>query len=116
MFCPIGGIIGSYTLDKFGRKRTFQTVLFLSLIAWGLVATASQSNKSNLFAQLIVSRCLVGMALGLNAASCIIYISEVSHVAIRGRVSMISSLAIALTFLSVYTMGHIWTVRRQPIN
>ena len=110
IFCPIGAIIGSYFVDKFGRKRTFQVVLIISVISWVLVSTTSQSNKTYMYVQLIIGRCIVGIALGLTAAPSLIYVSEISHVSIRGRMTMICGLMMAAALTFVYIMGYVMPV------
>lgn len=58
--CPFGGLLCSYVLDKYGRKKTLYTINILSIISWGIMAMASSVDKELMFVQLLVARFIIG--------------------------------------------------------
>lgn len=58
--CPFGGLLCSYILDKYGRKKTLYTINAISILSWGLMAMASTTDKQTMFIQLLIARLLIG--------------------------------------------------------
>lgn len=58
--CPLGGLLCSYILDKYGRKKTLYMINAISILSWALMALASTTDKKTMFCQLLVARLLIG--------------------------------------------------------
>lgn len=61
--CPLGGILCSIILDKFGRKITLMIVNFLSITSWGIIGFAHSTDFDMMLAQLMVARIIIGKFL-----------------------------------------------------
>lgn len=104
--CPIGGLLCSYVLDKYGRKKTLYTINLLSVISWGMMAMSSTSNKPLMFAELLVARFIIGICIGLSSSPSAVYSAEIAHPTLRGRISVITSVTIGLGILLIYVLGY----------
>lgn len=113
--CPIGGLLCSYVLDKYGRKKTLYTINMLSVISWGMMAMASSVDKELMFIQLLVARFIIGICIGLSSAPSAVYSAEIAHPTLRGRFSVITSVTIGLGILFIYVLGYFIPVRFQSI-
>lgn len=58
--CPLGGLLASYILDKFGRKLTINFIAILSAIAWTVLYLTPERNFDVIYYQLLVGRILSG--------------------------------------------------------
>src|SRR5207302_11511014 len=74
----IGAVIGGKTADRFGRRR----VLLVTAAIFGIGALASALAPSPII--LIVSRVVLGVAIGLSSTTVPVYLSEVSPPQARG--------------------------------
>lgn len=140
--CPIGGLLCSYVLDKYGRKKTLYTINLLSVrqiwsgtcifsasfnllnflfhfllkkiqvISWGMMAMASSVDKELMFIQLLVARFIIGICIGLSSSPSAVYSAEIAHPTLRGRISVITSVTIGAGILLVYCLGYFIPVRK----
>lgn len=108
--CPFGGLLCSYVLDKYGRKKTLYTINVLSIVSWAMLATSSRSSKEHMFIQLLVARFLIGICIGLSSSPSAVYSSEIAHPNLRGSVSVLTSLMIAIGVLLIYILGYLFQV------
>lgn len=104
--CPFGGLLCSYVLDKYGRKKTLYTINLLSVISWGMMAMASRVDRELMFIQLLVARFIIGICIGLSSSPSAVYSAEIAHPSLRGRISVLTSLTIGLGVLLIYTLGY----------
>lgn len=97
-------------LDKYGRKKTLYTINILSIISWAILAASSQSDKDMMFAQLMIARIIIGVCIGLSSSPSAVYSSEIAHPNLRGSVSVLTSLMIAVGVLFIYVLGYFFPV------
>lgn len=112
---PIGGILTILIFDRFGRKNTLYLINIVELVGWTIIATASTSNPQHMFAQLLVGRLINGLAYGLSTGPCSIYIAEITHASIRGRVLTLATIINTLGTLLVYILGYFMPVSYNRI-
>ncbi|XP_055374301.1 facilitated trehalose transporter Tret1-2 homolog [Condylostylus longicornis] len=105
--CPLGSLLSSYLLDKIGRKRTVISVNIISILSWIILATSS-FHEDNLifFIQVMISRFLMGISMGLASSPCGVYAAEISHPSLRGRLTLGTSVGIATGVFIIYTIGY----------
>lgn len=100
----IGAVIGAVVIgpmsDRFGRKR----LLLLSAIIFFIGALGSGLSNSAEF--LIISRIILGMAVGSASALVPTYLSELSPAKIRGGVSTMFQLMIMTGILLAYISNY----------
>lgn len=96
----------SVILDRIGRKRTFYLINMLAIASWLIKATASRTDRSAMFAQVMVARVMLGIMCGLASAPCAIYTAEIVHASLRGRMSIITPLGISVGVLFTYVIGY----------
>lgn len=101
----------SLVLDRYGRKNTMYLINVFAIASWITVATASYTDRSSMFAQILAARILIGISSGLSSSPCAIYTAEISHPSLRGRMSILSSLGIAVGILFIYIVGYFIPVR-----
>ncbi|MEW6145653.1 MAG: sugar porter family MFS transporter [Thermodesulfobacteriota bacterium] len=104
----IGGIIGAFIngvfADRLGRKLTVQGAALL------FIAGAAGSALSPSAGALLVSRFILGLALGAVSASAPLYIAEISPASGRGRLVTYFQLAITIGILLGYFIDRSLTV------
>lgn len=108
--CPFGALLCSYVLDKYGRKKTLYTINIISIISWAILAASSQTNKDMMFIQLLIARIIIGICIGLSSSPSAVYSSEIAHPNLRGSVSVLTSLMIAIGVLIIYILGYFFPV------
>lgn len=113
LFCPVGGFICSYTLDKFGRKRTLYLVNLISIISWLILTFASTTDRDLMFAQMIAARVIIGISTGFSTGPSSVYTAEIAHPKIRGRLVVLGSCSIATGIMMIYVLGYFIPVRPQ---
>lgn len=97
----ISGVIFAGALsDRFGRKRTM--ILSAFLFSVSAVGCAISANLD----QLVISRIIGGMGIGIVSIVCPLYISEVSPASHRGRMVSLYQLAVTVGFLGAYLMNY----------
>lgn len=108
---PIGGLMVSALLDRCGRKNTLYLINVFAMAAWICKATASRTDRDQMFVQLMLARVFIGLTCGLASSPCAIYTAEISHASLRGRMSIMTPLGIASGVLIIYIMGFFIPVR-----
>ena len=104
----LGALAGGSLADRFGRRRVI--IVAGALFAGGAIATGVAPTV----AWLIAGRVVVGVAIGIASFTTPLYISEVSPVAVRGRLVSLNQLAltvgIVLSYLIDYVLAgaHAW--------
>ncbi len=86
----IGAIVGGKAADLFGRRR----VLLVTAAIFGIGALASAMAPSP--AILIVSRTVLGLAIGLASTNVPVYLSEVAPPHVRGWIVSLFQLAVTV--------------------
>jgi sugar porter (SP) family MFS transporter len=92
----IGAIVGGKAADLFGRRR----VLLVTAAIFGIGALASATAPSP--AILIVSRVVLGLAIGLASTNVPVYLSEVAPPHARGWVVSLFQLAVTVGIVVAY--------------
>ena len=92
----IGAIVGGKAADLFGRRR----VLLVTAAIFGVGALASAMAPSP--AILIVSRVILGLAIGLASTNVPVYLSEVAPSHVRGWVVSLFQLAVTVGIVVAY--------------
>ncbi|XP_034653586.1 facilitated trehalose transporter Tret1 [Drosophila subobscura] len=103
---PLGGLLSGVLLDKIGRKRTLVVLNILAIVAWILLATASQTDSHSFFWQLIVSRFILGIGMGLASAPPGVYAAEISVPRTRGSLILGTSISVAGGITILYGIGY----------
>ncbi|KAH8371670.1 hypothetical protein KR093_008404 [Drosophila rubida] len=104
--CPLGGLLSGLLLDKIGRKRTLYVLNVLGIGSWALLATASGSSSESFSTQLLVSRFIIGVVMGLASAPSGVYAAEISLPKLRGRLILGTSISVALGITILYAIGY----------
>lgn len=106
--CPIGGPLSGYVTDKIGRRNTMAVVSIVSLISWITIGLSSRVNADALFIQLMIGRAIIGVGIGMTTAPAVMYVSEVCHPKLRGRMTLLSSpFFTAFGLLTIYFLGYL---------
>jgi MFS transporter, SP family, galactose:H+ symporter len=92
----LGAIVGGKTADLFGRRR----VLLVTAAIFGVGALASAAAPSSLI--LIVSRIILGLAIGLASTNVPVYLSEVAPPHARGWIVSLFQLAVTVGIVVAY--------------
>ncbi|XP_038647979.1 solute carrier family 2, facilitated glucose transporter member 11b isoform X1 [Scyliorhinus canicula] len=102
----LGGFLGAWLggplAVRFGRKRT---LLFINVIVLAGSALMGASNPAGTFELLIVGRLLVGLHSGVTLCVQPMYLGEIAPKALRGTISLGSSIAITAGILIGQVMG-----------
>lgn len=88
-----GSLMGGFTMDSLGRKKTIQLGALISLV--GAILQAAATN----LAMILVGRILAGWAVGLLSMSVPVYQSECAHPKIRGLIVGMSQQMIGIGFI-----------------
>src|SRR6267378_2918413 len=92
----IGAIFGGKAADLFGRRR----VLLVTAVIFGVGALASAAAPSPTI--LIISRVVLGLAIGLASTNVPVYLSEVAPPHARGWVVSLFQLAVTVGIVAAY--------------
>ncbi|XP_016958717.1 solute carrier family 2, facilitated glucose transporter member 8 [Drosophila biarmipes] len=103
---PLGGLLSGFLLDRIGRKRSLIFLNVLTIVAWILLATPSQSDSEAFFWQLIVSRFILGIGMGLASAPPGVYAAEISVPKTRGSLILGTSISVAGGITILYGIGY----------
>ncbi|XP_017077506.1 solute carrier family 2, facilitated glucose transporter member 6 [Drosophila eugracilis] len=103
---PLGGLLSAFLLDRIGRKRSLIVLNVLTIVAWILLATPSQSDSKAFFWQLIASRFLLGIGMGLASAPPGVYAAEISVPKTRGSLILGTSISVAGGITILYAIGY----------
>lgn len=101
---PIGGLVLTFIFDRFGRKKTFYSILFVSLAGWSVIATAL--NPSSMFVQLLIGRALNGISHGMATGASAVYLSEIAHASLRGRIFILLTIITTIGILIISVLGY----------
>lgn len=82
----------------------------IAMVSWSLMSIASTTDVNLMYIQLLISRALIGIAIGMCGAPAAVYSAEISHPQIRGRLAVLTSLAIAVGILLIYLFGYFYPV------
>ncbi|XP_040171954.1 uncharacterized protein LOC120905171 [Anopheles arabiensis] len=104
--CPLGGLVSGYLLDRIGRKKTLMLINVLSIVSWALIAVCSTTNFDLMYTQILIARVIIGIVIGLVSAPASIYSAEIATPKMRGRLTVLTSLSIAVGILLIYSMGY----------
>lgn len=106
--CPIGGPLSGYVTDKIGRRNTMMVVSIVSLVSWIIIGLSSRVDAEVLFIQLMIGRAIIGIGIGMTTAPAVMYVSEVCHPKLRGRMTLLSSpFFTAFGLLTIYFLGYL---------
>ncbi|GAB0093633.1 TRET1 [Sergentomyia squamirostris] len=105
IFSPVGGLIASYTLDKYGRKKTLIAINILSIIAWSVIAFSSRTDINLMYIQIIGARILIGIVAGLSSSPSSVYSAEIASPKLRGRLTVFTSISISSGVFIIYMLG-----------
>lgn len=115
--CPIGGLLSGYMSDRIGRKRTLIVIDIIAIISWIIIGFSSKNNAELLFIQLMISRTIIGIIIGMSTTPAVLYTSEVCDPKIRGRLTMLSSpFFTAFGMLLIYLLGYLIPVIKNILN
>jgi SP family galactose:H+ symporter-like MFS transporter len=98
----IGAIFGGKAADFFGRRR----VLLVTAAIFGIGALASAAAPSPTI--LIVSRVVLGLAIGLASTNVPVYLSEVAPPHARGWVVSLFQLAVTIGIVLAYLTDYVF--------
>src|SRR5881409_3758561 len=98
----IGAIVGGKAADLFGRRR----VLLVTAAIFGIGALASAVAPSA--AILIISRVVLGLAIGLASTNVPVYLSEVAPPHSRGWVVSLFQLAVTVGIVVAYLIDYVF--------
>lgn len=104
--CPLGGLLSGVLLDRIGRKRTLYVLNILGITSWILLATASATNSVSFYQQLLLSRFIIGIVMGLASAPSGVYAAEISLPKLRGSLILGTSISVALGITVLYSIGY----------
>lgn len=103
---PVGAITSGFLTEKFGRRTTMMIVNALAVVSWLIVGFANRSSAELLFIQLMIGRIIGGVMTGLATTPAVIYVSEICHPSLRGRMTLLSSpFNTALGLVTIYMLG-----------
>lgn len=106
--CPFGGPISGYLSDKIGRLYTLVVINVITTGSWLLIGFSSRDDAQILFIQLMIARGVVGIAFGMVTTPAVMYVSEVCHPKLRGRMTILSTpFFVAFGMLLVYLLGYL---------
>ncbi|XP_017040573.1 solute carrier family 2, facilitated glucose transporter member 8 [Drosophila ficusphila] len=103
---PLGGLLSGCLLDRIGRKRSLILLNVITVLAWILLATPSQSDSNHFFWQLIVARFILGIGMGLASAPPGVYAAEISVPKTRGSLILGTSISVAGGITILYAIGY----------
>ncbi|KAH8400669.1 hypothetical protein KR009_000221 [Drosophila setifemur] len=103
---PLGGLLSGFLLDKIGRKRSLILLNVQTILAWILLATPSSTDSQAFFWQLIASRFLLGVGMGLASAPPGVYAAEISVPKTRGSLILGTSISVAGGITILYAIGY----------
>lgn len=106
---PLGGIFSAlpagYLADKIGRRKSL-LVFLLSFMISDLIIVFSQSAI-----YLYIARFIGGLGAGAMQALCVVYISEITALDNRGRLTSLPSPFIWMGILLTYILGFLYSWR-----
>jgi MFS family permease len=114
--CPLGGPISGYLSEKIGRRNSLMVINVVAIISFLLIGYSSRVNPQIFFAQLIVSRAIAGFTIGMITTPAVMYISEICHTDLRGRMTILSTpFFIAFGMVVSYVLGYLIPVSLNDV-
>ena len=105
--CPVSGFLS----DRIGRRNTAMFVTLLSIVSWIIIGFSSTQDSKILFIQLMVARVIAGFNIGMSTTPAVMYVSEICHPRLRGRMTLLSSpFFTAFGLLVIYFLGFLLPV------
>lgn len=95
----LGGPIGGWSIDKYGRKGTILLCAIFFEFGWLLIILAQNH------AMLYAGRIVTGLACGMISLAVPVYVAEIVPARLRGSLGSIFSLAICAGQLLAYLVG-----------
>lgn len=109
--CPIGGPLSGFLCDKIGRRNTLMSINIIAIVSWIIIGFSSRIDAEVLFYQLMIARAIIGLNIGMTTAPTVMYVSEVCHPSLRGRLTLLSSpFFTAVGLLTIYFLGYLISV------
>ncbi|CAJ1934182.1 unnamed protein product [Cylindrotheca closterium] len=97
-----GAVVGSSICDLFGRRTTILLTDVVFII--GAVCLFLSTN----YADIILGRFIVGIAVAISGIADVSYLHEISPIEIRGAIVSVNEASISLGFLLAYVSGFIY--------
>lgn len=96
----LGALVAGWLSDKYGRIKTLQ----LASLIWimGSVITLSSQNV----AHLVAGRVVCGFSVGITSSQTPVFMAELAHKNIRGRIVGMQQLAIELGILIMFFISY----------
>lgn len=121
IMCPVGGPISGFLADKIGRRNTLVLVNVIAIISWLFIGFSTRYDAQLFYIELMIGRALMGIVIGMITAPAQMYVSEVCHPSLRGRMSVLSTPFFAgFGVLVSYFLGYLIPVSfvesQQTIN
>ncbi|KAI0805963.1 general substrate transporter [Irpex lacteus] len=98
--CFFGSVLGGWSNDRIGRKRSIQLGCLIAL--WGCAMQAGANN----FACMLIGRIVAGVAIGLLSMTVPLYNTEISPPKIRGFVVGLAQQMIGIGFIVANWVGY----------
>lgn len=108
IICPIGGPLSGFFTDRIGRRNSMMFISVVSIISWLIIGFSSRADSQLFFIQLMIGRAIIGIGIGMTTAPAVMYVSEVCHPTLRGRMTLLSSpFFTAFGLLTIYFLGYL---------
>lgn len=106
--CPFGGPLSGFLSDKIGRIRTLMLTNIIAIVSWAIIGFSSQQDAGVSFVQLMAGRAIIGLNIGMTTAPTVMFVSEICHPSLRGRLTILSSpFFTAIGLLTIYFLGYL---------
>ncbi|MFT4045340.1 MAG: D-xylose transporter XylE [Solimonas sp.] len=115
--CVLGGAVGGWLADRYGRKRTLvvAALLFLICSAGSAFPETGLAPIGTLGAHALlpfnVYRIVGGIGVGIASLVSPLYIAEIAPAAVRGKLVSLNQMAIVIGIVGVYFVN--WTIARS---
>lgn len=104
--CPFGALLSGFCADKLGRRNTLMLVDVIAIVSFLIIGLSSRVSAEILFFELMLGRAIGGFVLGMTSTPAVMYVAEVCHPKLRGRLTMLSSpFFTAIGLLIIYFLG-----------
>lgn len=108
IICPLGAPFSGFVTDKIGRRNSLILLNIISIISWLFIGFSSRVDSQAFFVQLMIGRAIIGFGIGMTTAPTVMYVSEVCHPKLRGRLTLLSSpFFTAFGLLMIYFLGYL---------
>lgn len=106
--CPLGGPISGFLADKIGRRNTLVFINIVAIGTWLVIGFSSRESAETLFIQLMIGRAIIGVTIGMITTPSVMFVSEICHTSLRGRMTVLSTpFFIAFGMLVSYLLGYL---------